>query len=229
MNLWTPLRRGLVVDPNGKHIRQLRQAVWLLEYCYLHANWETGILIRKVSRIAQDMGMSPRTIRAWMRRLVAKGYVTIRRTGRASIIHIHRWQPLRRSSAGQYGKTLPLSAAGNGQHPSSRGRIGQQRRGGIGQVPSLNKSLLTRYLFREGDRSPPHDDDARIGLLANDLAIGLDDPESFDKYRVLAHRYPEPFLRELLSRARSVPSREIRQSRKALFWTLLTRYADPST
>src|SRR6266480_3841869 len=78
---WAQVHRGLVVDPSGKHVRRLDGAVWLLLYCFLHANRATGELWRKYDTIASDMGRPVRTIRAWMRRLREHEYVTATGTG----------------------------------------------------------------------------------------------------------------------------------------------------
>jgi hypothetical protein len=55
---WAPLWRGLVVDPDGKHIRVLRRSVWLLLYLILHAERITGVSRAKRSTIARSLGVS---------------------------------------------------------------------------------------------------------------------------------------------------------------------------
>lgn len=228
-DLWVPIRRGLIVDPAGKHIGRLGQAVWLLEYCFLFADWQTGVLVRKQARIVEDMGMPPRTVRDWMRRLVRKEYVSVRRSGRASRITVLRWRPLRRRSAALSGRIPPIRAARNGHGRSRDRRNGKESRHEIAAGARPNNSLFTKFLSRDGQRSPPDAErEARIGLLARDLAEGLGAPNALEELLDLARRYPEPLLRETLSRVRSVPPHEIRRSPTALFKALLSRHGNSS-
>jgi predicted ArsR family transcriptional regulator len=67
-------------------------ALWLFIYLVLHATPKSGSLSRKYQTIAGEMGVSPRTIRSWLTRLMQHGYVTVTRTGRSQVIHISRWK-----------------------------------------------------------------------------------------------------------------------------------------
>jgi DNA-binding MarR family transcriptional regulator len=95
-NWWTPLWRGLVVDPTAKHYKIMRSAVWLYLYLLVFANRTTGGLFRRVSTIAKDMGLSCRTISRWLEFLKDGGYIEIRRTGRSLQISITKWKPIKK-------------------------------------------------------------------------------------------------------------------------------------
>jgi len=93
-NWWAPVWRGLVVEPEGKHFRRMKEAVWLFLYLILHADRPTGTLRRKLTTIGRDMGVPRRTIQRWLRRLRQGGYITTRETGRAVQIAILKWKTL---------------------------------------------------------------------------------------------------------------------------------------
>jgi tRNA A37 N6-isopentenylltransferase MiaA len=54
-------------------------------------------------------------------------------------------------------------------------------------------------------------------LLATDIAQTLASPDRIHLYRSFARRYPESFLREVLSQVKQTPDRQIKKSRAALF------------
>lgn len=57
----------------------------------------------------------------------------------------------------------------------------------------------------------------REELLASDIAQVLGSHDRIDLYRSFARRYPEPFLREILSQVKQTPDGQIKKSRAALF------------
>src|SRR5882762_3470126 len=91
---WAPVWRGLIVDQAGKHYRAMHTAVWLYLYLIIHADRKTGTLFRRVTTIAQEMGVGPGTIRRWLAVLVQGGYIARRTTGRSLQLEIQRWKPL---------------------------------------------------------------------------------------------------------------------------------------
>lgn len=95
-NWWTPLWRGLVVEPTGKHYKTMRVALWLYLYLLVFANRLTGNLFRRIPTIAADMGVSYRTVNRWLNLLKANGYIEIRRTGRSLQISITKWKPIKK-------------------------------------------------------------------------------------------------------------------------------------
>lgn len=239
-NWWTPVWRGLVVHPEGKHVRQMSKALALALYLFSHADRRSGRLVRKYGTIAHDMGFPIRTIRAWMRRLEFYEYIRITKTGRAMVVEVLNWRPIGQGRAALSGTTLPVRVAGNGQGTHARAPEREQRRPANSAASIPNESMLTRDIKRErivindsfsdsdtkrGEVESP----ARLELLAQDLAAGLDDRDHLPRYLWCAQRFPEPLLRRLLSEARATPEREIKRSRAALFAYLLRQHVLSAT
>lgn len=95
---WAAVWRGLVADPEAKHYRSIRSALWLYIYLIVHANRKTGELNRRYETIARETGINKRTIRHWLAMLRREGYVKVDRLGRAPAItiRIQRWKPITR-------------------------------------------------------------------------------------------------------------------------------------
>lgn len=92
---WAPVWRGLVVDPSGKHYRRMGSALRLHLYFILHADRATGRLRCKLGTVARSTGVPVRTLQRWMACLRREGYITVQKTGRASLVSINRWKTLR--------------------------------------------------------------------------------------------------------------------------------------
>jgi DNA-binding transcriptional ArsR family regulator len=97
---WAAIWRGLVADPEAKHYRGMRSALWLYIYLIVHANRKTGDLSRRYETIARETGISKRTIRYWLSMLRREGYVEVDRSGHTTAINIRiqRWKPVTRSA-----------------------------------------------------------------------------------------------------------------------------------
>jgi len=94
---WGFVWRGLVASRSAKHYNAMGRAVWLFLYLIIHANRRSGDVYRRVSTIAQDIGLSERTVQIWLKILRDKEYITTERTGRSLIIHINKWRPISRA------------------------------------------------------------------------------------------------------------------------------------
>jgi len=90
------LRTGLVADPLAKHLRALRQAIWLYLFLLAAVGTAGGRLIDP-AEVGEVMGLSEGTIRSWLGQLRHKGYVACRRNGRHVWVKILRWRPDRPS------------------------------------------------------------------------------------------------------------------------------------
>lgn len=97
---WGFVWRGLVVSRSAKHYNAMGRALWLFVYLIIHANRRSGDVYRRVRTIAQDIGLSERTVQVWLKVLRDHGYVTTERTGRSLIIHINKWRPISRAPSG---------------------------------------------------------------------------------------------------------------------------------
>lgn len=89
---WAPLWRGLVVDPEAKHYRRMKNAVWLFLHLVLHAERRSGRLKRKCKTIANETGVSEKTIQRWLKTLKDGGYIETKNTGRCLEIGINLWK-----------------------------------------------------------------------------------------------------------------------------------------
>jgi DNA-binding transcriptional ArsR family regulator len=87
------VRTGLVADPVAKHIRALRQSIWL--YLFLLAAVSTaGERLIDPAEVGETMGLSEGTVRSWLGQLRHKGYVACRRSGRHVWVKVVlRWKP----------------------------------------------------------------------------------------------------------------------------------------
>jgi DNA-binding transcriptional ArsR family regulator len=86
------LRRGLVADPEARHYRAMRQAVWLYLYLLLAVNPTTGARLLSPAQIATQMGLNEETIRSWLGRLRKAGYLRVERQGDYLRVEMKRWQ-----------------------------------------------------------------------------------------------------------------------------------------
>lgn len=93
-NWWAPIWRGLVSDRNATHYQKMRSALWLYVFLLLHADRQTGLLVRKIRTICSETGIKRRTVLRWLRRLRAGGYITTRVTGRCLEIQVTKWKRL---------------------------------------------------------------------------------------------------------------------------------------
>jgi len=89
---WAPVWRGLVVDADGKHYRQMKNAVWLFLHLVLHADRRSGRLKRKCRTIAKEMGIPEKTVHRWLKTLKDQGYIETKNNGRCLEIGIKLWK-----------------------------------------------------------------------------------------------------------------------------------------
>lgn len=95
---WTPLWRGLIADPHGKHRKAMGSAVWLFLYLLTYANRKTGMVRRKISRIEEDTGYPLRTIQRHLKRLSEQDYITVARIKQYLHIQIKKWKSFKHST-----------------------------------------------------------------------------------------------------------------------------------
>ena len=91
---WAPVYRGLVCDPKATHYQKMRGALWLYLFLVVHANRQTGHLVRKIRTICNETGLTRRTVLRWLRRLRTEGYITTQNTGRCLEIQVCKWKRL---------------------------------------------------------------------------------------------------------------------------------------
>lgn len=102
-----PLRRGLVADPEARHVRRMRQAVWLYLYLLLAAHPDSGKRLLAPALIAREMGLGEETVRSWLGHLRAHGYVTLERQGDLVRVTVNRWRPAPRPTSPRKPESAP--------------------------------------------------------------------------------------------------------------------------
>ena len=89
---WAAVWTGLVMDQDGIHYYQMRNALWLFLYLLLNADRKTGFLVRKVHTICKDTGINRETILRWMMVLRKQGYIVTKSNGRCLQIQVKKWK-----------------------------------------------------------------------------------------------------------------------------------------
>lgn len=91
-NWWTPVWRGLIADPEGKHRKAMGSALWIYVYLLSYANRRTGVVRRSLRLMVHDTGYPIRTIQLNLQKLRLRGYVTAEHEGRYLKIQIEKWK-----------------------------------------------------------------------------------------------------------------------------------------
>jgi hypothetical protein len=239
---WAPLWRGLVVDPDAKHYRRMKSALWLFVYLVVHADRQNGSLKRKLKTISVDTGIKARTIRGWLRCLRSSGYIETKNTGRCLVIMVVKWKGSEwKNRDTQTGQFQP--ARSSESRPSERELSGanSQPLSQNLQVSFRHNDISIKRLLLQNDREDESISDRysqeatafrpkdRAGQLALDLAQGLNDVKGLPLYVFYGRKYPEFFLRTTLGVVKEIPREKIKKSRAALFNYLVQQYAKNGT
>src|SRR5262245_10429239 len=200
---WTPVWKGLVMDPEAKHYRAMKNAVWLYLYLLLGANRKTGLLMRKIGTVSSDMGITRDTALRWFNALRRGGYVETVNTGRSLTIRVTRWKALPAVGKLRFQKS-ELSNLSDGKNPTSRHtrlpaippRIGSvQGFAAAGNETNIQINILNdpRGAARKPLRRGSTGFAASVGqeLLAQELAKALNDAAGINLYRSYSAQYPE--------------------------------------
>lgn len=97
------VRTGLVADPGARHLRAMKQAVWLYLFL-LAAVGAGGERLVNPTDVAVAMGLSEATVRTWLGQLRKAGYLVLAREGRYVWVKITGWK------RGLDSETAPQSA-----------------------------------------------------------------------------------------------------------------------
>jgi len=239
---WAPVWKGLVMDREAKHYRSMKSAVWLYLYLLLGANRRTGILMRKIETVTNDMGVTRDTTLRWLKVLRSGGYIETVNTGRSLTIQVTRWKAL----AGVGRTQLQKSEIPNfryGKYPTSRQAPIRAIPPRIGAVPGFaavgNETKIQINIINDPrggiGNKPAERGFTRIGasvqreLLAQELAKGLNDAAGINLYRSYSAKYPEWLLRKVLAEVAALPPERITKGRGALFNYLVQHYAKGAT
>lgn len=232
---WAPIWTGLVMDPEAKHNKRMKNAVWLYLYLVLNANRKTGFLVRKIRTIVNDMGITRDTTLRWMNVLRTNGYITSQNTGRCLLIQVAKWKGLGGVGArAPQGEQRDYPSSGN--HPTPGGgsstRSDGHLNGKLGPCGQANDISSKRDIStndagrieRPSNAGAPR---TRQELLAKDLADALKDSTNLPLYISYCRRYPESLLRRILGEVQEVPPEKIRVNRAAFFNHLIQHYGEP--
>jgi hypothetical protein len=232
---WAPVWKGLVFDVKGKHVRQMKSAVWLFLYFLLSADRRTGALKRKLKTIGSDMGISRSTICRWLDILRKNGYVVTRNSGHCLFIQIQRWKPtsgvarfrqliLQRGDT-RYPKSETPGNAANSTTPDYCGR----KKAVMGES---NKNRINRLFRNERQFGVGQSGFADMGVyakrerLAWDIAKALDDLAGIELYRIYAWKLSEQLLRKVLAESLQIDSSQSLQNkgRSNIFHSLIHKH-----
>ncbi len=234
---WAPVWRGLVVDPEGKHYRRLKNSVWLFLYLLLHADRRGGHLLRKVKTICSDSGFPRDAVLRWLNVLRNGGYICTENTGRCLSIVIKKWKTLPEVGNMPYQRFEESNPRGS-ENPTPEKNLDGQNSSHLSQKGEENldpnditikKDILNNDIDSNFNSLKELAPGVRKEQLASDLAKALDDPAGLRLYLSYAGRYPESFLRKILGVVRRIPDERIKKSRGALFNHLVQRYGQKAS
>jgi hypothetical protein len=233
---WAPVWRGLVLDPEARHYKRMKSALWLFLYLLLNADRRTGHLLRKIRTVTSDTGIKERTIRAWLNILRGRGYIETRSLGHCLSVQIRKWKSLStwQDHGTQGDITLPSRMAEScrsedefpGQNSS---QLSPKQKGGLEPIDITIKRNINDDIDSSFDSSKEFGSGVRKEQLARDLAKALNDPTGLRLYLSYAERYPEFFLRKILGVVRKIPDEKIKKSRGALFNHLIQKYGEKAS
>lgn len=226
------------MDPEAKHYRTMKNALWLYLYLLLGANRKTGLLMRKIDTICTDMGVTRDTALRWLKRLRRAGYIETVNTGRSLTIQVMRWKALPGAGKNQLlksdrsrfsgGKSPPYLQPGIPVIPPRSSAVSGLAAAGNDTKIQTN---VINDLRKDLRRTSADRGFVRIGAtfqhetLAQELTRRLEDPAGINLYRSYAARYPEWLLRKALAEAEGKPPEQITKGRGALFNYLVQHYA----
>lgn len=141
---WTPLWRGLIIDPDAKHYKAIGKSIWLYLYLLLFAKRATGNVRKSISTIAEETGIDKRTLQRHLSILRKTGYVTLDRSERVFTLTIRNWKP--------FGNKSPSSSSYGNKNPSYQFHSAQSRRNAVrqnGNEPRINRSHTLFESYRK--------------------------------------------------------------------------------
>ena len=235
---WAPVWTGLVIDPEAKHYRRMKNAVWLFLYLVLNANRKTGLLLRKVKTISSDMNVHRNTIFRWLNTLRKQRYIATENTGRCLHIQIKKWKGTAEiQKAGlQKQQTCNPKSTKNGTSLKANKMKNclyfSPKRGDCDRPNDitikkdiLNIDIDSKDFFDSPLKGIKHFKPMnKQQLLAFDLARELNDRQGLPFYLSCTKKYPESLLRKVLGQVKEVPSEKITKSRAALFNHMIQKY-----
>lgn len=228
---WRPVWSGLVIDPEGKHSKQMGQSIWLFLFLLLEADQKEGTLVKSIKEISREMGRPAGTIKKWLRILKEHGYIQAQRADHSQFIHIRTYkdcdmanksQRIDQNSSIRGSQSAPL---GKGQKQLKPLYFGSN----FAKVSEVTDKIdIDKYLHidREIDsfknRKKEFVPRNKEGLLALDIARGLGDLKGIKYYFSVCKKYPEPVVRRIYAHVKELPDGKVK-NRGSLFNHLIKK------
>ncbi len=222
---WRPVWSGLVIDPEGKHSKQMGQSIWLFLFLLLEADSKEGTLVKSVKEISREMGRPIGTIKKWLRVLKKHGYIQTQRADHSQFIHIRNYKTTDRANQRQ--KIDQNSSIKESQSAPSEEGQKQPRapyfNGNFAKVSDvLDRIDINKYINIDIDREinsfknqkkefVPRN---KEGLLALDIARGLGDIKGIKYYFSVCKKYPEPIIRRIYNHVKELPDEKVKNRGK---------------
>lgn len=225
---WAPIWKGLVLDQEGRHQKNMGSAVWLFAYFILCADRESGTLRRKAATIGRHMGVKTRTIRTWLKVLRRHHYIETSNSGRSLLISINKWKThpsrhnnVRQSDASMSIRVTQLCQSGDGENcqksaDSSRKSTMDQNSNDI----TIKKDILNDNVDKP-QRSMAEED-----AIAWEICQAFKDKDNLPLYLSYVRKYPADIIRKAYQETMKLPANKIKKTRGALFNYLVKHYGE---
>ncbi len=225
---WAPVWKGLVLDKEARHYRQMGSAIWLFAYFILCADRQTGNLRRKAVTISRQMGVKERTVRVWLNILRQGKYVETTNSGRSLLISIQKWKTYPQWQNNDNQSDIIMSNRVTKLCPSEvtkKGRIAADvsQKSAIGQKP--NDITLKTYIFKNvsggGDKATADEENS----LALAICQAFKDEDNRPLYLSYVSKYSKAIIQKAFKATIKLPAKKIKKTRGALFTYLVKFYA----
>lgn len=231
---WRPVWSGLVIDPEGKHSKQMGQSIWLFLFLLLEADYKEGTLVKSIKEISREMGRPAGTIKKWLKILKEHGYIQTQRADHSQFIHIRTYKDCDRANKSQridQNSSLKRSQS----DPSARGQ--KQPRtpyfnskfakvsdilDRIDKDKYINIDNIDREINSFKNQKEKFIPRNKEGLLALDIARGLGDLKGIKYYFSVCKKNPELVIRRIYSQVKELPEEKVK-NKGALFNHLIQK------
>jgi DNA-binding MarR family transcriptional regulator len=89
---WFPVWKGLIIDSNAKHRKKMGTSIWLYLYLLFSTNRRNGTVSKKQKDIAEDLGLTVRTIQKHLFRLRKNNYIQVEKQVKTPKITITKYK-----------------------------------------------------------------------------------------------------------------------------------------
>lgn len=198
---WAPIRNGLVTDPRGKHIKAMGPAMSLYLYLHIFADRDKGYLFRKYQTISLGMGVPVPTLKKWMKKLKAGGYVELRSLGDGLGIQITKFRPIKGSKPGTPDSARSIKL------DKEKYQIEQ------GEVPDSTRGIKVGTSSNDSEQKGNHACSSNNGTSKESIKESIKDIyrvfEVWNEANIIQHREFEKFKSHIQAKLKSYTVDEI--------------------